>query len=98
MFSCELSYIFKNTFLESDCFSKYESFKVTSYTSSMKLKIGSIHIAIKIRYRKTSKNKVSGLHFSKAILSGLIMGKYAGSWAKWDNFPRREVFSGELIP
>ena len=78
MFSCELSYIFKNTFLESDCFSKYESFKVTSYTSSMKLKIGSIHIAIKIRYRKTSKKKVAGLHFSKAFLSGLIMGKYAG--------------------
>ena len=62
MFSCELCYIFKNTFLESNCFLKYETFKL-QVTSSMKLKIGWIHITIKIRYRKTSKNKVTGLHF-----------------------------------
>ena len=37
-------------------------------TGCMKLKMGWIHITIKVRYRKTSKNKVMGLHFSEAFL------------------------------
>ena len=35
--------------------------------SSMKLKTGWIHITIKIKYSKTLKNKITGLHFPKAF-------------------------------